>query len=246
MGSQSLPVEPGQQPEASLAWGGVSRTAKRRQPASTPSIEPREMLTRGEPSFSRTRGPRRHTLKARCARSRRGHRTRHRRIEASQELGTPWTLRDQSPDGDPDHQPQARRLRVLDRREQSTGAGRGIAKRMQKKRRETEARDSEHLIVPMTSGNSTRGNPPEGRRRRVAGPLEGHTAGASKPGTVFTKPQRIAGSGTPRASRTRDLTSRMPKWGKSGSVGAGVGNRPGDPAPDRGAANPERNGLPGS
>ena len=59
VGSQSLPVEPGQQPEASLAWGGVSRTAKRRQPASTPSIEPREMLTRGEPSFSRTRGPRR-------------------------------------------------------------------------------------------------------------------------------------------------------------------------------------------
>jgi hypothetical protein len=122
VGIQSHPVEPGQQPEASLAWGGVSRTAKRRQPASTPSIEPREMLTRGEPSFSRTRGPRRHTVTAWCARSRRGQRTRHRRIEASQELGTPWTLRDLCPDGDPDHQPQARRLRVLDRREQNTGA----------------------------------------------------------------------------------------------------------------------------
>ena len=59
VGHRAHPVEPGQQPEASLAWGGVSRTAKRRQPASTPSIEPREMLTRGEPSFSRTRGPRR-------------------------------------------------------------------------------------------------------------------------------------------------------------------------------------------
>ena len=68
-----------------------------------------------------------------CERSRRGQRTRHRRIEASQELGTPWTLRDQSPDGDPDHQPQARRLRVLDRRERITDAGRGIARRMQKK-----------------------------------------------------------------------------------------------------------------
>jgi hypothetical protein len=30
-GKQSRLVEPGQQPEASLAWGGVSRTAKRRQ-----------------------------------------------------------------------------------------------------------------------------------------------------------------------------------------------------------------------
>ena len=192
------------------------------------------MQTRGEPSFSRTRGPCRHPVKARCVRSRRGQRTRHRRIEASQELGTPWTLRDPCPDGDPDYQPQAHRLRVLDRREQTTGAGRGIAKRMQKKRRETGARDSECLIVPMKSGNSTRGNPPEERRHRVADPLEGHTAGASKPGPVFTKPQRIAGPGTPRASRTRDLTSRMPKWGKSGSVGAGVGDHPGDPASDRG------------
>src|SRR6516225_3109475 len=105
---------------------------------------------------------------------------------------------------------------------------------MQKKRRETEARASERLIVPTKSGNSTIGNPTEGRRRRVAEPLEGHTAGASKPGTVFTKHQRIARSGTPRASRTRDLTSRMPKWGKSGSVGARAGNRPGDPACERG------------
>src|SRR5262245_14978725 len=111
---------------------------------------------------------------------------------------------------------------------------RGIAKRMQKKRRETGTRESERLIVPTKSGNSTRGNPPEGRRRRVADPLEGHTAGTSKPGPVFTKPQRIAGSGTPRASRTRDLTSRMPKWGKSGSVGARAGDRPGDPACDWG------------
>src|SRR6516164_7837868 len=167
-------------------------------------------------------------------RSRRGQRTRHRRIKAPQELGTPWTFRDPCPDGDPDHQPQARRLRVLDRREQTTGAGCGIATRMQKKRREMEARESERLILPTKSGNSTRGNPTQGRRRRVADPLAGHTAGASKPGTVFTKRQRIAGSGTPRASRTRDLTSRMPKWGKSGSVGARAGNRPGDPACERG------------
>ena len=30
-GSQSRPAEPGQQPEASLAWGWVTITAKRRQ-----------------------------------------------------------------------------------------------------------------------------------------------------------------------------------------------------------------------
>jgi hypothetical protein len=36
VGSQSHPVEPGQQLEASLAWGGESRTAKRRQPVSKP------------------------------------------------------------------------------------------------------------------------------------------------------------------------------------------------------------------
>ena len=132
VGSQSHPVEPGQQPEASLAWGVASRTAKRRQPASTPSIEPREMLTSGESSFSRRRGPCRHTDKAGYDRSRRGHRTRHRRSKAPQEPGTPWTLRDAYPGGEPDHQPQAHRLRVLDQREQTTGARRGIVKRRQR------------------------------------------------------------------------------------------------------------------
>jgi hypothetical protein len=36
VGSQSHPVEPGQQPEASLAWGGATRTAKRKQPGPRP------------------------------------------------------------------------------------------------------------------------------------------------------------------------------------------------------------------
>jgi hypothetical protein len=34
-GIQSRPVEPGQQPEASLAWWRVTSTAKRRQPDQT-------------------------------------------------------------------------------------------------------------------------------------------------------------------------------------------------------------------
>src|SRR5205085_4331011 len=36
VGNQSHPVEPGPQPEASLAWGLVTATAKRRQPAFRP------------------------------------------------------------------------------------------------------------------------------------------------------------------------------------------------------------------
>src|SRR6516162_6573759 len=69
---------------------------------------------------------------------------------------------------------------------------RGIAKRMEKKRRETGTRESERLILPAKPGNLTRRDPAEGRGRRVAESLEGNMAGASKPGTVFTKQQRIA------------------------------------------------------
>jgi RNA-directed DNA polymerase len=63
---------------------------------------------------------------------------------------------------------------------------------MQKKQRETGIRESERLIVPMKPGNLTRRDPAEERGRRVAESLEGNMAGASKPGTVCTKQQRIA------------------------------------------------------
>jgi hypothetical protein len=53
-------------------------------------------------------------------------------------------------------------------------------------------RASERLIVPQKPGNTTRTDPGEGRGRRVAEPLEGNRAGASEPGPVFTKQQRIA------------------------------------------------------
>ena len=65
---------------------------------------------------------------------------------------------------------------------------------------------SEHPIVPVKSGNPSRGDPAEGRGCRVAEPLEGTMAGASKPDPVFTKQQRIAET---VSERTRDLTSRM-------------------------------------
>ena|SRR5436190_19949323 len=53
-------------------------------------------------------------------------------------------------------------------------------------------RASERLMVPMKPGNPTRGDPAEGRGRRVAEPLEGTMAGASNLGTMCTPPQRIA------------------------------------------------------
>src|SRR5437762_12336309 len=62
----------------------------------------------------------------------------------------------------------------------------------QTKRGEKVRRESERLIVPWKPGNPTRGDPVEGRRRRVAEPLEGNMAGAQKPDPVSTKRQRIA------------------------------------------------------
>jgi hypothetical protein len=60
------------------------------------------------------------------------------------------------------------------------------------KRGEKVRRESERLIVPAKSGNPTRGDPVEGRGRRVAEPLEGNMAGAQEPDPVSTKRQRIA------------------------------------------------------
>src|SRR5205823_5735825 len=59
-----------------------------------------ESFTRGEPSFLSARGPRRHTAKAWCVRSRRGRRTGHRHKRVPQELGTPCALHDALPAGD--------------------------------------------------------------------------------------------------------------------------------------------------
>ena len=47
-------------------------------------------------------------------------------------------------------------------------------------------------MVPTRPGNPTRGDPAEGRRRRVAEPLGGNMAGAQEPDPVSTKQQRIA------------------------------------------------------
>ena len=63
-------------------------------------------------------------------------------------------------------------------------------------------RESERLIVPPKPGNLTRGNPVEGRGRRVAESLEGNMAGTLEPGTVSTNQQRIACGGAAVRSET--------------------------------------------
>src|SRR6266702_5075849 len=61
-----------------------------------------------------------------------------------------------------------------------------------KEARRDGARESERSIVPPKPGNPTRGDPVEGRGRRVAEPLGGNMAGAQEPDPVSTKQQRIA------------------------------------------------------
>jgi hypothetical protein len=53
-------------------------------------------------------------------------------------------------------------------------------------------RESQRSIVPWNPGNRPRRDPGEGRGRRTTESLGGNMAGASKPDSVFTKPQRIA------------------------------------------------------
>jgi len=53
-------------------------------------------------------------------------------------------------------------------------------------------RESELSVVPRKQGNAPRADPVEGREGRLTELLEGHRAGAQKPGTVSTKQQRIA------------------------------------------------------
>ena len=58
-GNQSRLVEPGKQPEARLAWGGVSRTAKRRQPVPMPCARAPKLPLVESPRGCMCVGPRR-------------------------------------------------------------------------------------------------------------------------------------------------------------------------------------------
>src|SRR3954470_19105977 len=57
-GIQSRLAEPGQQPGASLAWGGVTLTAKRSGEIKRRAIEPRNLVA-SSPRLGQPRGPRR-------------------------------------------------------------------------------------------------------------------------------------------------------------------------------------------
>jgi hypothetical protein len=56
VGKQSHPVEPGRQPEASLAWAGVTRTAKRRQPGPRPCYGAPRVLPAASPRLGQHGG----------------------------------------------------------------------------------------------------------------------------------------------------------------------------------------------
>ncbi len=93
------------------------------------------------------------------------------------------------------------------------------------------ARESERLIVPVKPANTTRVEPVEGRRRRVAESLEGNMASALELDPMSTKQQRIAELGADICpQRSRNLTSRMRELRTSGSVGGGGGNSAAEPA----------------
>src|SRR5205807_7199961 len=73
-----------------------------------------------------------------------------------------------------------------------TDAQDGYRRAKQCEARRDGNRESERFIVPLKRGNVHRTDPAEGRRRRVAEPLEGNMAGASEPDPVLTKRQRLA------------------------------------------------------
>jgi len=89
VGSQSHPVEPGKQPEASLAPAVVTQRTKRRQLVLRPCHgAPRLPYPRFSSRCSTKRGPR-PTTTSLVFGYRRGLRTRHRHTRVPQEHGTP-------------------------------------------------------------------------------------------------------------------------------------------------------------
>jgi hypothetical protein len=92
-GNQSRPIEPGQQSEASLAWGGESRTAKRRQRGGRARrLSPESFSRRRSPRSRLKRGPRRHAATAWRVRSCRGRRAERATTRVPREPGRPVCL----------------------------------------------------------------------------------------------------------------------------------------------------------
>ena len=88
--NESRPAELGQQPEASLAWGGVTLTAKRSE-SQCLAIEPRN-TPRGSLRRRHMRGPCRHAAMAWRVRSYRGPRTGRRDTRGAREPESPVRL----------------------------------------------------------------------------------------------------------------------------------------------------------
>ena len=106
----------------------------------------------------------------------------------SKEPERPRRFHRQSGWGDRNRQLPGPRWDAHDRGEQTTGDT-VVSAREEFERVETGGGESERPIVSLKGGTIPR-DPVERRGRPVMTPLEGHMAGASKPITVYTNPQR--------------------------------------------------------
>ena len=157
-GNQSRLVEPGEQPEASLAWGGVSRTAKRRQRVPMPCDRAPKLPFVESPRRTMCVGPCRAAVLAWQRRSRRGPRAGRRHKRVPQELGTPcrfhlysnWFL-GEGPDPKLPGPKSASDLAGGTK----TGARGGNRPAKETKRDGKGGRESEHFIVPRNRENVT-------------------------------------------------------------------------------------------
>jgi hypothetical protein len=108
-GKQPRPAEPGQRPEASLAWWAGDRPCEAYTGRSNAlRLSPEIKISRVDPSLCQQWGPRRidDTWSRRAIRSRRGRRTGRMIMRVRRELVRPRRLRRVRPAGAPGHQLQ--------------------------------------------------------------------------------------------------------------------------------------------
>ena len=196
VGSQSHPVELGQQPEVSLASAGATRTTKRRQRGRRPCYRaPKSSFSQSAHRLNERRGrvPR---LEAAWPRGPAGVQEHGERT-----LGFPSNRRGLPPSlvhyfGPRSTEPETpglprRRLDGAGAKPQTRG---GIAGRAQESG-ETGPQESESFIVPWKPGHSPWEDPAEGREGRVTDLLSGHRARTPSLSTLFTRRRRIAERG---------------------------------------------------
>ena len=163
--NESRPAELGQQPEASLAWRGVTLTAKRRQRVPMPCDRAPKYSLAGALVVDTSGGRAEHAAMAWRARSCRGPRAGRRDTRGPREPGRPCPSPPTFRLGRPEHQlPGAHG--PASRAAGSEQGARVVSPSEGNEVRRDGRRESERLIVPMKRGNRPR-DPVEGRGRRV-------------------------------------------------------------------------------